>query len=304
MKLDKKILIVIALGVVAALSTSYLIGSLIVSFASQEALREKAPAESYIQPSLLVGEAPSKPVAVTKTVTAATTITGMQDYSVEAAGRLLIKTANLRLEAEDPEAAANEISTIVESYGGYIARLSISGEEKKSVVMTVRVPEDSFYDALNAIRRVGEVISEEVNVRDVTEQHVDLEARLRNLRAEEEWLLAAVDKAKSVQDLIMIEKELWRVRGEIERIEAQLKNLERMTAYSTISIWIKAPEKPKPKPSPYPEIDFTPVLVAAVTALIYIAYGLVFLAIVGIPVGLIAYAGYAIYRKTVKKRKT
>ncbi len=304
MKLDKKILIVIALGIVAALSTSYLIGSLIVSFASQEALRGKAPAESYIQPGLLIGEAPSKPAAVAKTVTAATTVTGMQDYSVEAAGRLLIKTANLRLEAEDPEAAANEISTIVESYGGYIARLSISGEEEKSVVMTVRVPEASFYDVLNAIRRVGEVISEEVNVRDVTEQHVDLEARLRNLRAEEEWLLAAVDKAKSDQDLIMIEKELWRVGGEIERIEAQLKNLERMTAYSTISIWIKAPEKPKPKPSPYPEIDFTPVLVAAVTALIYIAYGLAFLVVVGIPVGLIAYAGYAVYRKAVKRRKT
>lgn len=303
MKLDRKLLAVIALAVAAALSTSYVIGFLVVNVIPQETLPKRAPAPSILQSSF-VGELVSEPAAVTRTVTATTTITGVQEYSVETAGRLLIKTANLRMEAEDPEAAANEISTIVESHGGYIARLSISGEEEKSAVMTVRVPESAFYDALNAIRRVGKVISEEVNVRDVTEQHVDLEARLRNLRAEEEWLLAAVDEAETVQDLIMIEKELWRVRGEIERIEAQLKNLERMISYSTISIWINAPGKPKPKPSPYPEIDFTPVLVAAVTALIYIAYGLLFLTIVGIPIGLIAYAGYLAYRKVAKGRKT
>lgn len=285
MRLDKKILIAVALAIAAALSTSYLVGSLIMGFTHQEALRGGMLTASQIQPSLPAGKVTSKPVAVT-----------------EAMERLLIKTASLRLEAKDPEAAANKVSVIVESYGGYVARLSISGEERRSVVMTVRVPEDSFYDALNAIRKVGEVVSEEVNVRDVTEQHVDLEARLRNLRAEEKWLLAAVDKAKTVQDLIMIEKELWRIRGEIERIEAQLKNLKRMVAYSTISIWIKAPEKPKP--SPYPEIDFTPAFMAAVTALTYIAYGLVFLVIVGIPLGLMAYAGYAIYREVFKRGKT
>ena len=303
MKLDRKLLVVITLAVVAALSTSYMIGFLIISFTSQgEALRKSVPAASILKPSFLVEDLASKPTPITRTVTATTTVAGVQEYSAGTVGRLLIKTANIRMEAEDPEATANEISTIIESYGGYIARLSVSGEEK-SVVMTVKVPEASFYDALNAIRRVGKILSEEVNVRDVTEQHIDLEARLRNLKAEEEWLLAAVDKAESVQDLIMIEKELWRVRGEIERIEAQLKNLERMISYSTISIWIKAPEKPKPKPSPYPEIDFTPVLVAAVTALIYIAYGLIFLIIVGIPIGSIAYAGYVIYRRAVRKRK-
>lgn len=304
MKLGGKLLAVIALAVAAALSTSYVIGLLVVNVISQETLPEKAPAPSILQPSFSVGELASEPEAGTRAVTATTTITGVQEHSVETPGRLLIKAATLKMEAEDPEAAANEISTIVKSYGGYIARLSISGEEEKSAVMTVMVPESAFYDALNTIRKVGKTISEEVNVRDVTEQHIDLEARLRNLRAEEEWLLAAVDKAESVQDLIVIEKELWRVRGEIERIEAQLKNLERMISYSTISIWIKAPVKPKPKPSPYPEIDFTPVLVAAVTALIYIAYGLVFIVIVGIPVGLIAYAGYLAYRKVAKRRKT
>ena len=85
----------------------------------------------------------------------------------------------------------------------------------------------------------------------------------------------------------MIEKELWRIRGEIERIEAQLKSLERMAIYSSISIWIRVPEA---EPSPYPKIDFTPVLSTAATALIYIVYGL------------ISYGGYIIYRRVFGKR--
>ncbi|MCX8187982.1 MAG: DUF4349 domain-containing protein [Nitrososphaeria archaeon] len=169
--------------------------------------------------------------------------------------------------------------------------------------MLVKVPEKFFFQALSEIKRVGEVVSEEVNARDVTEQYVDLEARLRNLRAEEEWLLKTMEKARNVEELMMVEKELWRIREEIERLEAQMKNLERMVQYSSISITVTRPSPPTPPPSPYPEIDFTPVLVAALTALIYIAYGLVFLIIIGIPLGAIAYAGYILYEKVARRRR-
>jgi len=213
--------------------------------------------------------------------------------------RMLVRSGNLELESEDPEAAADRIILIVKSYGGYVARLSSSDGEKKSVSIVVKVPGSAFYKVLVEIRRIGKVVDEDVSVQDVTEQYVDLEARLRNLRAEEEWLLAAVEKAQSIQDLLMIEKELWRIRGEIERIEAQLKSLERMAIYSSISIWIRVPEA---EPSPYPKIDFTPVLSTVATALIYIAYGLIFLVMVGSPLGLIAYGGYIIYRRVFGKR--
>jgi hypothetical protein len=213
--------------------------------------------------------------------------------------RMLVRSGNLELESEDPEAAADRIILIIESYGGYVARLSSSDGEKKSVSIVVKVPGSAFYKVLAEIRRIGKVIGEDVSVQDVTEQYVDLEARLRNLRAEEEWLLAAVEKAQSIQDLLMIEKELWRIRGEIERIEAQLKSLERMATYSSISIWIRVPEA---EPSPYPKIDFTPVLSTVATALIYIAYGLIFLVMAGSPLGLISYGGYIIYRRVFGKR--
>ena len=287
--------LIIAVAVIVA--ASYIAGVILFGVPSRQLMP--------VMKEFGIGEAmegkPPRLAMVVKTVTTTATTT-MPTSSLEYSSRLLIKTADLELEAEDPEAAVDRITVIVESFGGYIARLSISGHERKSASMIVKVPEKFFYDALNEIRKVGRVIREDVNVRDVTEQHIDLEARLRNLRAEEEWLLAAVDKAKTVQDLIMLEKELWRVRGEIERIEAQLKNLERMATYSTISIWIKAPEKPRPPPSPYPEIDFTPVIAAAVAALIYIAYGLVFLILVGTPLAALAYLGYWAYRRAFKRK--
>jgi hypothetical protein len=68
---------------------------------------------------------------------------------------------------------------IVESYGGYVARLSSSDGEKKSVSIVVKVPESAFYKVLAEIRRIGKVIGEDVSVQDVTEQYVDLEAGLR-----------------------------------------------------------------------------------------------------------------------------
>ena len=299
MKLDRKL---IAILVVALIIASYGVGVILTSSMKSVSIAPLFFEMAGERAAPLKGESVKlyKPAVRTVTTTATTT-PEMGDYEISP-GRMLVRTASLRMESEDPEEAANRIVMIVESYGGYVAQLSISSKGESSAYLLVKVPEKYFFQALNEIKGVGEVVSEEVNARDVTEHYIDLEARLRNLRAEEEWLLAAVDKAKTVQDLIMLEKELWRVRGEIERIEAQLKNLERMATYSTISIWIKAPEKPRPPPSPYPEIDFTPVVAAAVAALIYIAYGLVFLILVGTPLAALAYLGYWAYRRAFKRK--
>jgi hypothetical protein len=75
---------------------------------------------------------------------------------------------------------------IVESYGGYVARLSSSDGEKKSVSIVVKVPESAFYKVLAEIRGDREGHRRGCERPRCTEQYVDLEARLRNLRAEEE----------------------------------------------------------------------------------------------------------------------
>jgi hypothetical protein len=285
MKLSRKILAATLIVIIVMVAASYTIGMIIARLEGPGALSE------------VVSRQEAMGFNAARVEMVATSPTCEVEYS---SARMLVKTGSIELESEDPEAAADRIMAMVESYGGYVARLSSSDDEKKSVSMMVKVPESAFYKVLAEARKIGRVVGEDVSVQDVTEQYIDLEARLRSLRAEEEWLLTAVKRAQSVQDLLMIEKELWRVRGEIERIEAQLRNLERMVAYSSISIWIRMPEEPEP--SPYPTIDFTPVLAAATTALIHIAYGLVFLIIVGSPLGLMAYGGYIIYRRISGRR--
>ena len=293
MKLNKKLTVIIAVAVVAAVTISYATGVILTSLlrTTEYPMREGFMA------------APAK-IVVTKTMMttlAATKTAPSYEISSELPGRMLVKTANLNLECGDPEEAVNKIIIIVESYGGYIARMSVHSEERSSANLLVKVPENHFFEALEDVKKLGKVLNEEISSKDVTEQHIDLEARLRNLRAEEEWLVKTMEKASDVKELLMVERELWRIRGEIERLEAQMKNLERMVEYSSISISITTPSKPKPPPSPYPKIDLTPILAAAVTAVIYIVYGLVFLIIVGAPLSMIAYAGYLIYRKVAKK---
>lgn len=299
MKMSRKIIAIIVMALiivsygVGVILTSY-IGRLEVGMPIQPVSEKMAPSFSSLRQEV-----------VAQTIAMATPAATLEEegYKIEIPSeRMLVRTASLYMESEDPGDAVNKIIIIVESYGGYISQLNMYSKENPSANLLVKVPEKYFFQALSEIKRVGEVVSEDVNTRDVTEEYIDLEARLRNLRAEEEWLVKMMEKAKNIEELMMVERELWRIRGEIERLEAQTKNLERMVQYSSISITVAKPSEPtSPKP-PYPEIDFTPILVAALTALIYIAYGLVFLIIVGIPLGAIAYAGYIIYRRATRRK--
>ncbi|MCD6261219.1 MAG: DUF4349 domain-containing protein [Thaumarchaeota archaeon] len=251
---------------------------------------------------------------IMKTVTAVTTKPEVESLAgraeagetplpqqVEYVNRMIIRTASIDMESEDPEKVVNEIMLIADSLGGYVESMGVHRDGRISANIVVRVPEKSFFDALARIRRLGKILREEVSGKDVTEQYIDLEARLRNLKAEEDWLLKAMDKARNVQELMIIERELWRIRGEIERIQGQLKYLQRRVEYSTIVVYVTQPGKPRPRPSPYPSFDITPVLAAAITAIYYIVYGLIFLAIAGTPVAVLAYVGYRVYRRFIAR---
>lgn len=163
---------------------------------------------------------------------------------LELIGRMIIYTARVSMEVEDVEAAVNEIQSIAEGLGGFVQRIAVSSGARKSGVITIRVPQERFYHALDLVRRIGNVTDMEVSGQDVTEQYIDLEARLRNAEMEEERLLAILEKATDVEDMLKIEKELMRVREMIESIKGQLQYLERRVQYSTISVYLEERAKP------------------------------------------------------------
>ncbi len=163
---------------------------------------------------------------------------------LEIAERMVIYTAQISIEVDDVQSAAYRIQSIAEGSGGFIQRVSISGEERKSGFITIRVPQDKFYDVLRQIEEVGNVTNKEISGEDVTEKYIDLEARLKNVKREEERLLEILDKATDVNDILKVEKELMRVRETIETLEGQIRYLERRVEYSTISVYLEEIAKP------------------------------------------------------------
>jgi len=222
------------------------------------------------------------------------------EVDLERLDRMVVRTAFMVLESENPDAVAFKVRFEVESLGGYVESMRVSSREgRRYAEVTVRVPEEKFFDAMDKMRALGRVLEEQVRGEDVTERYVDLEARLRNLKAEEEWLLKAVERAKTVEELMMIERELWRIRGEIEKIEGQMRYLERRVEYSSISIVVKQPPTPPLPPQP-PTPDFLRVFYGALAALYVVVSGLVYLVVAGSPIAAIAYASYTAYKRIRK----
>ena len=157
-----------------------------------------------------------------------------QDLASE---RQIISQASIDLEVIDVNAASVQLRGLVQSYGGFIEHISTSGgpnPEYGSAV--VRVPSDRFLDALDGIERLGKPLGQSLGQRDVTGEAIDLEARLRSERSTEESLLKLLDRAVSVSDVLTVERELSRVRADIERLQGQLEFIQRSVALATITV--------------------------------------------------------------------
>lgn len=170
----------------------------------------------------------------------------------ESTDALIITTAALSLRVDDVDQATEDIRSLVTSAGGQVSALSVSagdgssdaGESSAgpaSAVLTVRVPASALPSLESSIDSLGAVLSRTATADDVTEQAIDLEARLKNLRAEEERLRTFLDRTDKVSDLLKVEAELSRVRGEIESMDAQLTYLQRQAARATLTITLTEP---------------------------------------------------------------
>jgi hypothetical protein len=123
------------------------------------------------------------------------------------------------------------------SLDGYIgASQQYTYDGSLTASVSYRVPSDRWEEALDGFRSIGESVSEETNAVEVTDQIVDLQARIRNLKASETALVRHATNAERVADLLEIESRLSDIRGQIEQLTAQQTNLEDRAAYATLSV--------------------------------------------------------------------
>lgn len=158
--------------------------------------------------------------------------------TLASATRDLIITANISMRSNDPWASADAARQIAASLGGDIVALSQSGTgDQRSASLTMRVPSNRVDDALNQIKKLdGEVLTSNVSAKDVTDQLVDLNARLVAKQAEEQRYVQLFAAAKTVDEMLRVDGALANVRTQIEQMQAQLKSTKDRVDFSTISM--------------------------------------------------------------------
>jgi hypothetical protein len=161
-------------------------------------------------------------------------------------GPMIARTARLHLLANDFDASRQAIDRIVRDHDGFMGQVDVDrgGNESRLLRATLRVPAARLEDALKALRALGEVIGESQGADDVTEQVVDLDARLANHRNTEKRLNdLLLKRTGALADVLAAEREVARVREEIERLDAQRKNLDRRVIYAAITLQVNEQRK-------------------------------------------------------------
>lgn len=157
--------------------------------------------------------------------------------------RKVISTATLTIEVADVSLALDEIMNITIESGGYISSSSINdmGNNRKSGFLTARVPQKYFYSNIEKIASLGIEKYRQIQGQDVTEEFIDLGARLDNLKRQETRLQEILKMTTTVKDILEVEKELGRIRGEIESLTGRLNYLNQSVEMSTITVHVQEP---------------------------------------------------------------
>ena len=219
--------------------------------------------------------------------------------------RMVIRTASLTLVVTDAASTLQNLVSLVEARGGYLAGTRQWREnEQLRVEATLRVPEPALSLVLGEMRKAAiRVESESMTGEDVSEEFSDLGAQLVNLRATEtelrELLTVVRERMQKASDILEIHAELTKIRGEIERIEGRRKYLTQMTSLATINVSLI----PDALARPVVEPGWRPIAVvknasrSLIASLKWIAEALIWLVVFVLPILIVIFAVLYLLRR-------
>lgn len=166
-----------------------------------------------------------------------------------AADRKIIKNAELTIEVASPVEVQRSIASIAERHGGFVVTSETKQNEKSDpakptleVKLTARVPANQFDATVGAIEKLATgVVHQNISGNDVTEEFIDLEARIRTQKALELQFLQIMKQAGKITDALEVQRQIADVRTDIEKLEGRKRFLENRASLSTISVNIRTP---------------------------------------------------------------
>ncbi|MEW5986028.1 MAG: DUF4349 domain-containing protein [Chloroflexota bacterium] len=291
-------------SLIVILFVALLVGGCATAFRGQEAVAEP--------PAPMVGESDQAgdffaPRAVTNVQTEVVSQAG------EVQERLIIRTGDLRIVVEDTEGSLAAIGDLANQLEGWVVSTNVYqvGEAKEGSI-TIRVPSAQFDAAMSQIKAMAlEVNGETTTGQDVTEEYVDLSARLANLEATAGRVRNFLDSAQDVEEALAVNAELSRLEGEIEAMKGRLQYLSQSAAFSSITVGVTPDILAQPIEIAgwRPEGVARDALEALVNALEGLASFLIWVAIFVLPLVLIIglpvwFVGRRVLRRRRQRRQT
>jgi hypothetical protein len=171
--------------------------------------------------------------------------------------RALVKTGQMTVEVENFSTARAAVTDEARALGGYVSASDATLHRSDNATwrtgyVEVRVPTSNFTAIFESTRGQGTVLTADSETKDVTDQLVDLNARLENLRAQRDQLRSLYETANTTEGLLSVQERLSNVQQEIERLEANRRSLRDRVAFSTLRVELREPE-PEPESEPVEE---------------------------------------------------
>lgn len=216
---------------------------------------------------------------------------------------MLIRTGAASIEVDRLDPAIIKVRQLAAQLGGYVANSSISGgrDQIRSATLELKIPAARYDQAVSGLGGIGRVESVNTNVEDVGEEFVDITARVANSKRLEERLVGLLaTRTGKLEDVLAVERELARVREEIERYEGRIRFLRTRAAVSTLLVTV---HEPAPLLGQNPgENPIAGALVQAWRNFVgFIAWLIASLGVL-IPVAIIAAGGWYVFR-AIRSRK-
>lgn len=223
--------------------------------------------------------------------------------------RKIIQVSTLTVSTDSVSQNFENVGNIAAGAGGYVASSTYGNEgDRQSASITIKVPGTAYNETIVKLRALGDVTREESSSDDVSEQFVDLESRLRNLRATEAQYLEFLDNARDLNETLLMQDRINGVRAEIEQVQGRIDLLAKQTDFATITTHLVMPIAAKSQPSDGNNVG-NPLEAAdqAFDASLVVLLGIATVALAAVAFGwwllpLIAVALYVVRRQAASRR--